>query len=324
MSADPWAPLRSRTPARIGLGHAGPGLPTSAHLAFQAAHAAARDAVHAGLDLDGVEAALAAWAPVLRIASLAADRLLYLQRPDLGRRLAPASAAALADPAKGADLMILVGDGLSARAVTRHAPALLAALVERLPGWRLAPILLATGARVALGDAAAALLEPTLVLVLIGERPGLSSPDSLGAYLTFRPSAATTDADRNCVSNIHGAGLDCRVAADRIAWLLSEARSRRLTGVALKLDSAPVLAAPAWSCTASERNTAMKLSARNQIKGKVVEVHKGQTTAHVRIDIGNGVVITASITNEAIDDLNLAVGDEALAVIKASDVMVAK
>jgi ethanolamine ammonia-lyase small subunit len=244
MSTDPWAPLRARTPARIGLGHAGPGLPTAAHLAFQAAHAAARDAVHAGLDLDAVEAALAGSAPVQRIESQAVERMLYLQRPDLGRRLAPDSAAALAAMPRGADLMILVGDGLSALAVARQAPGLVAALLERLPGWRLAPILLATGARVALGDAAAALLEPTLALVLIGERPGLSSPDSLGAYLTFRPNAATTDADRNCVSNIHGAGLNRLVAADRIAWLLTEARSRRLTGVTLKLAATPVLAPP--------------------------------------------------------------------------------
>jgi ethanolamine ammonia-lyase small subunit len=236
--ADPWARLRARTPARIGLGHVGPGLPTSAHLAFQAAHAAARDAVHAALDLDTVEAALAHSGPVLRLRSQAGERVQYLQRPDLGRSLAPESAALLAEQAKGADLMILVGDGLSALAVERHAAGLVAALAERLPGWRLAPILLATGARVALGDAAAALLEPVLALVLIGERPGLSAPDSLGAYLTYRPGRGTSDADRNCVSNIHGAGLDIRVAADRIAWLLSEARSRRLTGTALKLDAA--------------------------------------------------------------------------------------
>ncbi|MEI9986734.1 MAG: ethanolamine ammonia-lyase subunit EutC [Aliidongia sp.] len=236
MTADPWAALRARTPARIGLGHAGPGQPTSAHLAFQAAHAAARDAVHATLDLDAVEAALAASAPVIRIESQAVERSLYLRRPDLGRRLAAQSAERLAEIGTGADLMILVGDGLSALAVARHAAGLVAALVERLPGWRLAPILLATGARVALGDAAAAVLEPSLALVLIGERPGLSSPDSLGAYLTWRPGAATTDADRNCISNIHGAGLDTRVAADRIAWLLTEARVRRLTGVSLKLE----------------------------------------------------------------------------------------
>ena len=237
MTTDPWAALRIRTPARIGLGHAGPGLPTAPHLAFQAAHAAARDAVHAALDLDAIEAALAPSGPVRRITSQAVERGLYLRRPDLGRRLAADSAEALAACAKGADLMILVGDGLSALAVMRHAAPLVAALAERLPGWRRTPILLATGARVALGVAAAALLEPSLALVLIGERPGLSSPDSLGAYLTYRPSLATTDADRNCVSNIHGAGLGIGVAADRIAWLLTEARARRITGVTLKLDA---------------------------------------------------------------------------------------
>ena len=237
MTADPWATLRIHTPARIGLGHAGPGLPTAPHLAFQAAHAAARDAAHAALDLGALEAALLPSGPVLRIASQAVERSLYLRRPDLGRRLAAESTEALAACGKGADLMILVGDGLSALAVARHAAPLVAALVERLPGWRPTPILLATGARVALGDAAAALLEPTLALVLIGERPGLSAPDSLGAYLTYRPGPATTDADRNCVSNIHGAGLGIGVAADRIAWLLTEARARRLTGVSLKLDA---------------------------------------------------------------------------------------
>ena len=243
MTGDPWAPLRARTPARLALGHAGPGLPTSAHLAFQAAHAAARDAVHAALDLDEIEAGLAVSAPVLRIASRTRDRRHYLQRPDLGGLLDGASMARLEALPKGADLMILVGDGLSALAVARHAPVLVAALIRNLPGWSLAPILLATGARVALGDAAAALLGPMLALVLIGERPGLSAPDSLGAYLTFRPGAATTNADRNCVSNIHNAGLAPAVAADRIAWLLGQARLRRLTGVALKLDVASTPAA---------------------------------------------------------------------------------
>src|ERR1700733_10813739 len=132
MTTDPWAALRARTPARIGLGHAGPGQPTSAHLAFQAAHAAARDAVHAALDLDAVEAALAASGPVMRIESQAVERSLYLRRPDLGRRLAAHSAERLAEIGKGADLMILVGDGLSALAVARHAAGLVAALVERV------------------------------------------------------------------------------------------------------------------------------------------------------------------------------------------------
>jgi ethanolamine ammonia-lyase small subunit len=243
MTGDPWAALRARTPARIGLGHAGPGLPTAAHLAFQAAHAAARDAVHATLDLDRLERDLAPLASI-RLTSKAPDRATYLRRPDLGRRLSVESQAALSGIDTGADLAILIGDGLSAAAVQHHAPSVTHALIERLPGWRLVPILIATGARVALGDAAAAQLDPTLILVLIGERPGLSSPDSLGAYLTYRPSPTTSDAERNCVSNIHGGGLDPRVAAGHIAFLLTEARQRRLTGVALKLDPGALLPPP--------------------------------------------------------------------------------
>jgi len=240
---DPWARLRLATPARIGLGHVGPGQPTAALLAFQAAHAAARDAVLTRPDFDGLERRLASLGPVRRIASQAADRATYLKRPDLGRLLSDESAAALADAPKGADLLILIGDGLSAAAIERQAVPVVAALIRHLPGWRLASLLLAEGARVALGDAAAAILDPTLVLVLIGERPGLSSPDSLGAYLTWRPRPGTVDAARNCVSNIHAAGLAPELAAQRLAWLLTEARARRLTGVGLK-DGAPALSAP--------------------------------------------------------------------------------
>jgi ethanolamine ammonia-lyase small subunit len=240
---DPWEKLRLATPARIGLGHAGPGQPTRALLAFQAAHAAARDAVLTPPDFDRLEAQLACLGPVRRIASQAGDRATYLKRPDLGRQLSDASAAMLAQEAKGADLLIVIGDGLSAAAIERHAPAVVTALISRLPGWRLAPLLLARGARVALGDAAAAILDPALVLMLIGERPGLSSPDSLGAYLTWRPRPGTVDAARNCISNIHGAGLAPDVAALRLAWLLTEARLRKLTGVGLK-DAGPTLTAP--------------------------------------------------------------------------------
>lgn len=240
---DPWDRLRRATPARIGLGHAGPGQPTGALLAFQAAHAAARDAVLTRPDFEGLAQRLAALGPVRRIASQAADRATYLKRPDLGRLLADGSAADLAVEVTGADLLILIGDGLSAAAIERQAVPVLTALIPRLPGWRLAPLLLAEGARVALGDAAAAILDPTLVLMLIGERPGLSSPDSLGAYLTWRPRPGTVDAARNCISNIHGAGLAPGEAAQRLAWLLTEARARKLTGVGLK-DGAPLLTAP--------------------------------------------------------------------------------
>jgi ethanolamine ammonia-lyase small subunit len=249
---DPWAKLRQATPARIGLGHAGPGQPTQALLAFSAAHAAARDAVLTRPDFDGLARRLSALAPVRRIVSQAGDRATYLQRPDLGRLLSDASADLLAAEPTGADLLILVGDGLSAAAIERHAVAVLGALIERLPGWRLAPLLLAENARVALGDAAAAILDPALVLMLVGERPGLSSPDSLGAYLTWRPRPGTVDAARNCVSNIHGAGLAPDAAAIRLAWLLTEARSRKLTGVGLK-DAAPGLSACSVRISSSER-----------------------------------------------------------------------
>jgi ethanolamine ammonia-lyase small subunit len=243
---DPWEKLRQATPARIGLGHVGPGQPTAALLAFQAAHAAARDAVLTRPDFERLATQLAASGPVLRVTSQAADRATYLKRPDLGRRLSTESAAALAGEATGADLLIVVGDGLSAAAIERQAVPVVSALIPLLPGWRLAPLLLAEGARVALGDAAAAILDPTLVLILIGERPGLSSPDSLGAYLTWRPRPGTVDAARNCISNIHAAGLAPEAAARRLAWLLTEARARKLTGVGLK-DGAPLLNGPAGS-----------------------------------------------------------------------------
>ena len=240
---DPWDKLRQATPARIGLGHVGPGQPTAALLAFQAAHAAARDAVLTRPDFETVATQLAALGPVRRVTSQAADRATYLKRPDLGRLLSAGSAAALAGEAVGADLLIVVGDGLSAAAIERQAVPVVSALIALLAGWRLAPLLLAEGARVALGDAAAAILDPALVLMLIGERPGLSSPDSLGAYLTWRPRPGTVDAARNCISNIHGAGLAPEAAARRLAWLLTEARARKLTGVGLK-DGAPLLTAP--------------------------------------------------------------------------------
>jgi len=242
-SRDPWEKLRLATPARIGLGHAGPGQPTAALLAFQAAHAAARDAVLTRPDFDSLATQLAAFGPVRRVVSQAADRATYLKRPDLGRLLSTESAAALAGEATGADLLIVVGDGLSAAAIERQAVPVVSALIPLLPGWRLAPLLVAEGARVAFGDAVAAILDPTLVLMLIGERPGLSSPDSLGAYLTWRPRPGAVDAARNCISNIHAAGLAPEAAARRLAWLLTEARARKLTGVGLK-DGAPLLSAP--------------------------------------------------------------------------------
>ena len=238
---DPWYALRALTPARIALGRAGQSLPTRAHLEFQLAHARARDAVHAALDVATLREALAAVKlETAAVRSAAPDRATYLQRPDLGRRLDPSSRAALAAMALpgAAEVAVVVADGLSARAAQSHAPLVLAELVPRLreAGWRIAPVVVALQARVALGDEIGALLHARLVLVLLGERPGLSAPDSLGAYLTWDPRPGRTDAERNCVSNIRPEGLVPALAADRLHYLMLEAARRRLSGVALKDD----------------------------------------------------------------------------------------
>ncbi len=242
--ADPWSDLRRHTPARIGLGRCGVALPTDEVLRLAAAHAQARDAVHVALDGAALEAQLHSdgWRCV-RVASRAASRDDYLRRPDLGRRLSAADAARLQDLAAGdVDLAIVVGDGLSAVAVQRQAPALLAALRAALGNsLTLAPLVIATQARVALADEIGALLRARVALILLGERPGLSSPDSLGAYLTHGPVIGRVDAERNCVSNIRAQGLPPERAAPRITWLLREALRRQISGVALKDDSATEL-----------------------------------------------------------------------------------
>ncbi|WP_083469268.1 ethanolamine ammonia-lyase subunit EutC [Methylobacterium variabile] len=247
--AGAWRRLAALTPARIALGRAGSGLPTREVLRFGLAHAQARDAVHTPLDVEAVRAGLAALGfETLAAASAAPDRATYLRRPDLGRRLDDASAAALAAAAgKPVDLALVVADGLSARAVHEGAVPLLAALKPALlgSGRRLAPLVVATQARVALGDAVGALLRARAVAVLIGERPGLSSPDSLGVYLTFDPRPGRTDAERNCLSNVRAAGLKPDLAAFKLHWLIDQALTRGLTGVALKDESDRLLAGPA-------------------------------------------------------------------------------
>jgi ethanolamine ammonia-lyase small subunit len=220
-----WQDLRRFTPARVALGRVGNGMPTAAHLAFQADHAAARDAVWASLDVAALQSALGRQAQV--VCSQATDRATYLRRPDLGRRLHPASNIT---PDPGC-LAIVIADGLSAIAVQRHAPGLIAALKH------VGPVLIATQARVALGDEIGERLGAVALLVLIGERPGLSSADSLGAYLTWQPRVGRSDAERNCVSNIRPDGLPITEAAHRIGWLIGEMRRRGLSGVALKDDS---------------------------------------------------------------------------------------
>ncbi len=242
---DPWDYLAGLTPARVALGRAGSGLPTRELLRFELAHARARDAVGEALDATSLRAELiAAGLPVLHVASRAADRRTYLQRPDLGRRLDETSArqlaAAGAQELAGADrtdLALVIADGLSALAVLRHAAPTIMALLPLLEGLRIAPLVLATQGRVALADEVGALLGARLALILLGERPGLSSPDSLGAYLTFAPRVGCLDAQRNCVSNIRTQGLPPDLAARKLAWLIREALRRELTGVGLTDES---------------------------------------------------------------------------------------
>lgn len=232
-----WTPLRALTAARIGLTRSGASLGTVPLLEFRMAHARARDAVYHSLGaLPELEAL---GLPVVAVCSQAADRRSYLMRPDLGRALDAAAGPLLAVHADTHDLAIVVADGLSALAVERHAAPVLAALLPalRAGGWTLAPLVVARQARVALGDAVARALGARAVLVLIGERPGLSAPDSLGAYLTWSPASGTTDADRNCVSNIRPDGLEYQEAAWKLAFLLDRMRAISGSGVLLKDDS---------------------------------------------------------------------------------------
>ena len=233
--------LRKLTPARIGLGIAGASLPTSALLEFTLDHARARDAVHAVFDASAVMASLGALGlEASCVSSRAADREQYLRRPDLGRMLDPDSRQLLLRAAGAAhQLAVVIGDGLSPTAVHAHAVPLLQGLMACLAADRIAigHAVVAREARVALGDEIGAVLGARMVAVLIGERPGLSAADSLGVYLTFAPSVGVTDEKRNCVSNIHRAGLGYDEAAFKIAWLIREGLARELTGVALKDDS---------------------------------------------------------------------------------------
>ena len=240
VTPDPWTALRRHTPARIALGRTGSSLPTSEVLAFSLAHAQARDAVHATFDARGVAAAIEALGPAtVQVDSAAPDRATYLRRPDLGRTLSETGRAALGSMRGGCDVAIVIADGLSCAAVHAHAAPLIAALLPaaREAGWRLGPVVVARQARVALGDEVGALLGARLVILLVGERPGLSSPNSLGAYITFDPRVGRTDAERNCVSNIRAEGLSYQAAAFKLAWHAREALRLGLTGVGLKDES---------------------------------------------------------------------------------------
>lgn len=235
--------LREFTMARVGLGRAGDALPIREVLKLRAAQSAARDAVHETMDVAGMglECRRGGWR-CLTLHSAATDRAEYLRRPDLGRRLDDRSKRLLAKHDAHYDAAIILGDGLSPFAIHRHAVPMLELLLPQLDAWRIAPLAIVEQARVAIGDEVGAALNAALALVLIGERPGLTSPDSLGAYLTWNPRPGRTDAERNCISNIRPEGLSYEDAAGRLVALMSESRSRQLSGVALKEgDTAPRL-----------------------------------------------------------------------------------
>ena len=248
VTANPWQSLRRFTAARIALGRAGVSQPTDAQLEFQLAHARARDAVHLALDHAALAGQLTAACglPCLSLHSAAENRHVYLQRPDLGRRLDQASRRALAAPPPGDapagphDIAFVIADGLSALAIEQNAPPFLQALMARLePGqWSVAPLAIVRQGRVAVGDEVGQLLRARAVVVLIGERPGLGSPDSMGLYLTWAPRPGLTDASRNCISNVRPAGLTFDAAAFKLHYLLSESRKRQLSGIALKDETA--------------------------------------------------------------------------------------
>jgi ethanolamine ammonia-lyase small subunit len=226
-----WRDLRRFTDARVGLGRVGTAQPTAAHLDFQEAHARARDAVWSALDVPAVEATIAR--PVLRVCSAAADRREFLLRPDLGRRLAEGTAL----PRAPGCIALVVADGLCAIGVQRHAPGVIDLLLPALP-LPAAPIVVAQQARVAIGDAIGEAMGAAAVVVLIGERPGLSATDSLGLYITWAPRRGRSDAERNCISNIRPGGLSYADAAAKAAWLLRAAQELGATGVTLKDDMA--------------------------------------------------------------------------------------
>jgi len=227
--------LRSFTPARVALGRTGHSVPTAELLRFQLDHARARDAVFQELE----PASLGI--PHLLLRSRAPDRSTYLRRPDQGRSLSEQSKPLL--QRGDYDAAIVIADGLSAIAVHHHAVPLLRELMPRLEAeaWRLAPLTVVLQGRVAIGDEIGALLGARLVVVLIGERPGLTSHDSLGAYLTWDPRPGRTDAERNCISNVRREGMAYAAAAATIHFLMREARARKLSGTSLKVDTPAAL-----------------------------------------------------------------------------------
>lgn len=215
--------LRAFTPARVGIGRTGNSLPTAELLRFRLDHARARDAVYEALDPGALGI------PHLLLRSAARDRATYLRRPDLGRRLAESTVLVRGDY----DAAIVIADGLSAVAVHRHAGPLLSELLPKLEGWRLAPVGVVLQGRVAIGDDIGERLGARMVVVMIGERPGLTSPDSLGVYVTWDPRRGRTDAERNCISNVRTEGLSYAAAAEMVEWVMKAGREKRVTGVGL-------------------------------------------------------------------------------------------
>jgi ethanolamine ammonia-lyase small subunit len=238
-----WLKLKELTGARIALGRTGVSLPTKDILEFRMAHARARDAVHTALEIEPLRKALVGkgFEPI-SVASQAADRHTFLLRPDLGRRLSVESAQILTNLSHDTkhplpSLAFVIADGLSAQAIQGHALAFLEALRLELPQVQEAAVVLATQARVALGDEIGEILGAELVVVLIGERPGLSAPDSMSAYLTWHPKVGRTDVERNCISNIRLKGLSYTEAAQKLAWLIRQAKLLGKSGVELKEES---------------------------------------------------------------------------------------
>jgi ethanolamine ammonia-lyase small subunit len=240
VAQDPlWLKLRRHTPARIGLARAGAHIASDDQLAFQLAHAQARDAVHALFEPAVIAAALEERGlAALTLRSAASDRGVYLARPDLGRRLDLASRGVLTLQRAACDIAFVIADGLSATAVHRHALPVLDGVIPTLSDLRIGPVAVVERGRVAIGDEIGEILGADLVIVLLGERPGLSSPDSLGVYITWGPRIGRKDAERNCVSNIRPEGLSYADAAGKLVFLIAEARRRQVTGVMLKDETA--------------------------------------------------------------------------------------
>jgi ethanolamine ammonia-lyase small subunit len=240
MEKDVWRSLRKYTPARIAIGRAGGSLPTAEVLDFAWAHAEARDAVKMELDVEKLAAAIEGLGvKCLRLESAAGDRETYVRRPDLGRRLSDGSRRMLEGlnpPTAAYDVAVIVADGLSAMAAQEQAVRVLEKLLPMLSASKfgVGPVCVVRNGRVAIEDEIGELLRAKAAVILLGERPGLGTADSLGAYLIFGPKVGKTDAERNCVSNIREAGMKADAAAEAIGYLLGEAVRRRMSGVGLK------------------------------------------------------------------------------------------